>query len=58
MADTLSPDLQNEPTVLLLSLEGLERARYLTIAATFLILYDMALTMGDEVRVLSIIDRT
>ncbi|KAI0801418.1 hypothetical protein C8Q74DRAFT_490241 [Fomes fomentarius] len=49
MVDTLLPDLQNEPTVLLLSLEGLERARYLCIAATFLILYDMALTIGDEV---------
>ena len=51
METTLPPDLQNEIGTLLSSLEGLERARYLSIAALVCVLYDMMLTMDDEVRV-------
>ena len=50
-APTLPPALQDEITALFLSLEGLERARYLTVASFVVLLYDMMLTFDDEVRV-------
>ncbi|KAI0640252.1 hypothetical protein C8Q77DRAFT_1045330 [Trametes polyzona] len=41
--------LQDELAELLVSLEGVQRTRYLSIAATCILLYDMALTFDQEV---------
>ena len=49
-AASLPADLQAELTALILSLEGLERARYLAIASMCYFLYDILLTFDLEVR--------
>ncbi len=41
--------LQDELAVLLIDLDGLQRTRYLSIAATCVLLYDMLLTFDQEV---------
>ncbi|KAH9854418.1 hypothetical protein C2E23DRAFT_884010 [Lenzites betulinus] len=46
---TLPPELQDEIAELTLGLDGLIRLRYLTIAATTCLLYDMILTFNQEV---------
>ncbi|KAI9067170.1 hypothetical protein FKP32DRAFT_1601265 [Trametes sanguinea] len=45
----LPPALQEELASLFLSLDGVERTRYLCIAATCVLLYDMLLTFDEEV---------
>ena len=49
-AASLPADLQAELNALILSLEGLERARYLAIASIACFLYDFAVTFDQEVR--------
>ncbi|EJF67423.1 hypothetical protein DICSQDRAFT_165251 [Dichomitus squalens LYAD-421 SS1] len=48
-ATSISVDLQAELNALILSLEGLERARYLAVAAIACFLYDAAVTFDQEV---------
>ncbi len=45
-------DLQDELKELIVSLNALERARYLSIASMCCLLYDYMLTFNDEVRVI------
>ncbi|KAI0829051.1 hypothetical protein BC628DRAFT_1417409 [Trametes gibbosa] len=46
---TLPQELQDELTALTLGLDGVQSTRYLTIAATTCLLYDMFLTLDQEV---------
>ena len=48
--DALPPALQEELVGLLASLDGLERTRYLCIATTCAMVYDIFLTFDQEVR--------